>query len=186
MTSWTTCLGHASSQDTHRAASGGVRVASRSIPPPWRSIRFRPAPRTYAPWGVRSVQFRPALGTYAPWGCIVRVASQTQSRKIPTRNKYHRSFSRPGSSTFTRWFQVCTTADDDGLDSPGLGAANRTRGGEAREVGGAAGGGLGLGAKASRAARHVTTVTQSARWFISLIPSTRLPSSRAQMGRSGT
>ena len=47
-----------------------VRAASRSIPPPWWSIRFRLAPRTYdAP----------------PWGCIVRVVSQTKSRKIPTR-----------------------------------------------------------------------------------------------------
>ena len=36
--------------------------------PRWGSIRFRPAPRTYA-----------------PWGCIVRVVSQTKSRKIPTR-----------------------------------------------------------------------------------------------------
>ena len=41
--------------------------ASRSIPPPWRSIRFRLALRTYAPWGVR-------------------VVSQTKSRKIPGRN----------------------------------------------------------------------------------------------------
>ena len=41
--------------------------ASRSIPPPWGSIRFRLALRTYAPWGVR-------------------VVSQTKSRKIPTRN----------------------------------------------------------------------------------------------------
>ena len=40
---------------------------TRSIPPPWGSIRFRLAPRTYAPWGVR-------------------VVSQTKSRKIPTRN----------------------------------------------------------------------------------------------------
>ena len=45
-----------------------VRVQSRSIPPPWRSIRFRLA-----------------LRTYAPWGCIVRVVSLTTSRKIPTR-----------------------------------------------------------------------------------------------------
>ena len=45
-----------------------VRVPSRSIPPPWRSIRFRLTLRTYdAP----------------PWG--VRVVSQTKSRKIPTR-----------------------------------------------------------------------------------------------------
>ena len=45
---------------------GWVRVASRSISPRWRSIRFRLALRTYAPWGVR-------------------VVSQTKSRKIPTR-----------------------------------------------------------------------------------------------------
>ena len=34
--------------------SVGVRVyvvVSRSISPPWGSIRFRLAPRTYAPWG---------------------------------------------------------------------------------------------------------------------------------------
>ena len=43
-----------------------VRAMSRSIPPPWRSIRFRLVLRTYAPWGVR-------------------VVSQTKSRKIPTR-----------------------------------------------------------------------------------------------------
>ena len=41
--------------------------ASRSFSPPWRSIRFRLALRTYAPRGVR-------------------VVSQTKSRKIPTRN----------------------------------------------------------------------------------------------------
>ena len=41
-----------------------VRVASRSISPPWGPIRFRPAPRTYA-----------------PWGCIVRVVSKTKSGK---------------------------------------------------------------------------------------------------------
>ena len=46
-----------------------VRVASRSIPPPWGSIRFRLA-----------------LRTYAPCGPSVRVVSQTKSRKIPTRN----------------------------------------------------------------------------------------------------
>ena len=46
-----------------------VRAASRSIPPPWGSIRFRLALRTYAPC--------------AP---SVRVVSQTKSRKIPTRN----------------------------------------------------------------------------------------------------
>ena len=56
----------------HRAGRCGpepdrVRVPSRSIAPPWRSIRFRLALRTYAPWGVR-------------------VVSQAKSRKIPTRN----------------------------------------------------------------------------------------------------
>jgi len=45
-----------------------VRAPSRSIPPPWRSTRFRLAPRTYAPCGPS-----------------VRVVSQTKSRKIPTR-----------------------------------------------------------------------------------------------------
>ena len=38
------------------------------MPPRWRSIRFRLAPRTYAPWGVRVVPGR-----------------LTKSRKIPTR-----------------------------------------------------------------------------------------------------
>ena len=49
------------------AALGVVPVVSRSISPPWGSIRFRLALRMYAPWGVR-------------------VVSQTKSRKIPTRN----------------------------------------------------------------------------------------------------
>ena len=54
-----------------------VRVACRSISPPWRSIRFRLALRTYAPWGVR-------------------VVSQTKSRKIPTRKRLPLFFaSRP-------------------------------------------------------------------------------------------
>ena len=44
-----------------------VEEVSRSTSPPWGSIRFRLALRTYAPWGVR-------------------VVSQTKSRKIPTRN----------------------------------------------------------------------------------------------------
>ena len=39
-----------------------VRVAGRSTPPPWGSIRFHLALRTYAPW------------------VIVRVVSQTKSR----------------------------------------------------------------------------------------------------------
>ena len=42
---------------------------SRSTSPRWGSVRFRFAPRTYA-----------------PWGCIVRVASRTKSRQVPTRN----------------------------------------------------------------------------------------------------
>ena len=46
----------------------GVRIPSRLTPTPWRAARVRPALRTYdAP----------------PWGCIVRVASQAKSRKIP-------------------------------------------------------------------------------------------------------
>ena len=49
-----------------RMAGVAVVNASRSISPPWQSIRFRLALRTYAPWGVR-------------------VVSQTKSRKIPTR-----------------------------------------------------------------------------------------------------
>ena len=52
-----------------RGWSPFVRVTSRSILPPWRSIGFRLA-----------------LHTYAPRGCIVRVVSQTKSGKIPTRN----------------------------------------------------------------------------------------------------
>ena len=46
-----------------------VRVASRSIPPQWGSIRFRLL-----------------ACTYAQWGCIVRVGELTKSRKMPTRN----------------------------------------------------------------------------------------------------
>ena len=46
-----------------------VRVTSRSLPPQRRSIRFRLAPRTYA-----------------PRGCIVRADGLAKSRKIPTRN----------------------------------------------------------------------------------------------------
>ena len=47
----------------------GVRVPSRSISPPWGSIRFRRALHTYAPLGVRVVPDR-----------------RTKSRKIHTRN----------------------------------------------------------------------------------------------------
>ena len=36
-----------------REQGAQVRVPGRLISPPWRSIRFRLAPRTYAPWGVR-------------------------------------------------------------------------------------------------------------------------------------
>ena len=32
-----------------------VRIVSRSIPPPWGSVRFGLAPRAYAPWHVRVV-----------------------------------------------------------------------------------------------------------------------------------
>ena len=53
------------------APCGGVRVASRSVSPPWGSIRFRLA-----------------LRTHAPCGPSVRVVSQTKSRKIPTRNMF--------------------------------------------------------------------------------------------------
>ena len=56
-----------------------VRVASRSISPPWRSIRFRLALRTYAPRGVR-------------------VVSQTKSRKIPTRKILPLFFVRSATS----------------------------------------------------------------------------------------
>ena len=45
-----------------------VRVTSRSISPRWGPIRFRPAPRTCAPWGVR-------------------VVSLAKSSKIPTRSR---------------------------------------------------------------------------------------------------
>ena len=61
-----------------------VRDTSRSIPPPWRSIRFRLALRTYAPWGVR-------------------VVSQTKSRKIPARKILPLCFaSRPATRASTR------------------------------------------------------------------------------------
>jgi len=49
------------------ATVADVRGASRSISPRWGSIRFRRAPRTYAPCGPS-----------------VRAVSQTESRKIPT------------------------------------------------------------------------------------------------------
>jgi len=53
-----------------------VRAVSRSISPRWRSIRFRLA-----------------LRTYAPWACIVRVVSLAKSRNINTHpEKYYRSF----------------------------------------------------------------------------------------------
>ena len=55
-----------------REQGAQVRVPGRLISPPWRSIRFRLAPRTYAPWHVR------------PMGRTCR--SQTKSRKKPTRN----------------------------------------------------------------------------------------------------
>ena len=54
--------------------SVGVRVyvvVSRSISPPWGSIRLRPA-----------------LRTYAPWGCIVRVVSQVESEKYAPQTFY--------------------------------------------------------------------------------------------------
>ena len=56
----------------NQASCGGcwVRVAGRSVAPPWGSSRFRLALRTYdAP----------------PCGPSVRVVSQTKSRNIPTR-----------------------------------------------------------------------------------------------------
>ena len=59
-----------------------VHVVSRSITPPWGSMRFRLA-----------------LRTYAPCGPSVRVVSQTKSRKRPTRNILPLFFaSRPPSS----------------------------------------------------------------------------------------
>ena len=56
-----------------KVGASPVRVSSRSISPQWRSIRFRLA-----------------LRTYAPWGYIARVVSQTKSRKYPP-GKYYRS-----------------------------------------------------------------------------------------------
>ena len=55
------------------AEAAAVRVASRSIPPRRGSLRFRPAPRTCAP---------------CHGGCIVRVASPTKPREIPTRKTF--------------------------------------------------------------------------------------------------
>ena len=51
-----------------------VRLPSRSTSPQWRSIRFRLAHHTYA-----------------PWGCIVRVVSQTKSSK----NAHTKTFTAP-------------------------------------------------------------------------------------------
>ena len=49
----------------------------RSIPPKWRSIRFRLALRKYVPWGVRVVPYR-----------------LTKSRRIPTRKLLPRFLTR--------------------------------------------------------------------------------------------
>ena len=64
-----TALYHAEGQEEEQdhGQRQDVRVPRRSIPPPWRAIRFRLA-----------------LRTYAPCGPSVRVVSQTKSRKIPT------------------------------------------------------------------------------------------------------
>ena len=43
-----------------------VHAMSRSIPPPWGSIRFRLALRTYAPWGVRVVSQTKSLKNTHP------------------------------------------------------------------------------------------------------------------------
>ena len=71
--SYNTLNGSEALKDSHLAvARKAVRVPSRPIPPPWRSIRSRLAPRTHAPCG--------------PWG--VRAGSQTKSRKAPTHPGY--------------------------------------------------------------------------------------------------
>ena len=62
--------GHQHSLPFEQAAMAArVRAGSRSVSPPWGSIRFLFAPRTYAPCGPS-----------------VRAVSQAKSRKIPTRN----------------------------------------------------------------------------------------------------
>ena len=48
-----------------------------------RRERTRRGPFNSTPVAVNSIPF--GSRTYAPWGCIVRVVSQTKSRKIPTR-----------------------------------------------------------------------------------------------------
>ena len=50
-----------------------------------RSKQTRRGPFNSTPMGVNSISL--ALRTYAPRGCIVRVVSQTKSRKIPDRKK---------------------------------------------------------------------------------------------------
>ena len=81
-----------------------ARVARRSISPPWRSIRFRLALRTYAPWGVR-------------------VVSRTKSRKIPTRNILplffccrHTKHVPPSDPCYLQGQLRCTVVIDQGVD----------------------------------------------------------------------
>ena len=52
----------------HGKAQRRVRVVSRSTPPRWGSVRFRPP-----------------ICAYAPWGYIVRVDARAKSRTTPTR-----------------------------------------------------------------------------------------------------
>ena len=67
-------VGDQSDNHLHNMSAVGslasVRVASRTMSPPWGSIRFRLAPRTYDPRGVR-------------------VVSRTKLRKIPTPECIH-------------------------------------------------------------------------------------------------
>ena len=56
-----------------------------------------------------SIRFRLAPRAYAPWGCIVRVVSQTKSRKIPTRNIIPLFFA---SRCYNEQRQLLTLSDD--------------------------------------------------------------------------
>ena len=90
-------------------------VASRSMPPPWGSIRFRPAPRTYdAP----------------PCGLSVRVVSQTKPRKIPTRKMLPLFVATTHPKNTTALFRDVITRPTSvkSADCPACGAGHTTDG----------------------------------------------------------
>ena len=61
-------------------------VHTAGAPPPGGVRGTGREPLNVTPMGANfEIRVRLALRTYAPWRCIVRVVSQTKSRKIPTR-----------------------------------------------------------------------------------------------------